>query len=138
MKIQELADRTGLSIHTIRYYEKEGLLDDRHVQRDHNNYRYYLDAVIERLRLIKKFQGIGCSLIETKEVLQDHDTNSRTNEQLIEWTLSKINEIERKKEEYDQMLVTLNFMLEYRRTLQKDPKKAQAMLDSYHTSEARA
>lgn len=131
MKIQELADKTGLSVHTIRYYEKEGLLDDRHVRRDRNNYRHYLDEVIERLRLIKKFQGIGCSLIELKEILQDHDTNTRTNQQVIEWISSKIEEIERKKDEYDQMLATLNFMLEYRTILQNDPEKARAMLARY-------
>jgi len=59
MKIQELAKKTGLTAHTIRFYEKEGLLDSRHVRRDENNYRNYSDKVIERLKLIKKFQGVG-------------------------------------------------------------------------------
>ncbi|WP_256992535.1 MerR family transcriptional regulator [Paenibacillus sp. XY044] len=62
MKIQELADKMGLTIHTIRFYEKEGLLDDRHVRRESNNYRNYSDEAVERLKLIKKFQSIGCSL----------------------------------------------------------------------------
>ncbi|MBB3110874.1 DNA-binding transcriptional MerR regulator [Paenibacillus phyllosphaerae] len=128
MKIQELADKTGLSIHTIRYYEKEGLLDTRHVQRDNNNYRNYSDAALERMKLIKKFQGIGCSLMELKDILKDHDTNTRSNQQVIEWISSKIDEIERKKEEYDHMLATLNLMLEYHIALENDPEKAQAML----------
>ncbi|WP_127530054.1 MerR family DNA-binding transcriptional regulator [Paenibacillus kobensis] len=41
-EIQELAVRTGLSIHTIRYYEKEGLLDKAvrsACPRGANNYR---------------------------------------------------------------------------------------------------
>lgn len=117
MHIRELADKMGLTVHTIRFYEKEGLLDSRHVVREKNNYRNYSDKAVERLKLIKKFQSIGCSLVELKEVLQDHDTNTRTNQQVIEWISQKINEIERKKDEYDQMLVTLNFMLEYRKTL---------------------
>lgn len=128
MKIQELAEKIGLSVHTIRYYEKEGLLDGRHVQREKNNYRTYSDEAIERLKLIKKFQGIGCSLIELKDILQDHDTNTRTNQQVIEWILQKINEIERKKEEFDRMLETLNFMLTYRVTLETDPEKARSLL----------
>lgn len=114
MKIQELADKMGLSIHTIRYYEKEGLLDERHVRRERNNYRNYADAAIDRLKLIKKFQGIGCSLEELKDILKDKDTNTHTNEEVIEWIRSKMREIERKKDEYDQMLATLNLMLEYR------------------------
>ncbi|MEH7418836.1 MerR family transcriptional regulator [Neobacillus drentensis] len=133
MKIQELAEKTGLSAHTIRFYEKEGLFDSRHVRRDENYYRNYSDEVIERLKLIKKFQGVGCSLSELKEVLQDHDTNTRTNQQVMEWISQKIGEIERKRDEYDQMLDTLHFMLEYRMALENDPQKAHSMLTVRHT-----
>lgn len=128
MKIQELGDLMGLTPHTIRFYEKEGLLDSRHIQREKNNYRNYLNEAIERLKLIKKFQGIGCSLAELKTILQDHDTNARTNQEVIEWILQKINEIERKKDEYDHMLVTLNWMLTYRKLLNEDPQQAEAMM----------
>ncbi|MGO4106551.1 MerR family transcriptional regulator [Paenibacillus sp. YAF4_2] len=128
MKIQELADLMGLTPHTIRFYEKEGLLDSRHIQREKNNYRNYSDEAIERLKLIKKFQGIGCSLAELKTILQDHDTNVRTNQEVIEWILQKINEIERKKDEYDHMLVTLNWMLTYRKLLNEDPQQAEVMM----------
>ncbi|QSF47661.1 MerR family transcriptional regulator [Paenibacillus tianjinensis] len=132
MKIQELADKMGLTIHTIRFYEKEGLLDNRHVRRESNNYRNYSDEAVERLKLIKKFQSIGCSLAELKEALEDHDTNARSNMQIIEWIHAKKQEIEHKKEEYDQMLVTLNWMLEYRTLLINDPQKAQEMLKAWH------
>lgn len=128
MKIQELGDLMGLTPHTIRFYEKEGLLDSRHIQREKNNYRNYSNEAIERLKLIKKFQGIGCSIAELKTVLQDHDTNERTNQEVIEWILQKINEIERKKDEYDHMLVTLNWMLTYRKLLIEDPQQAEAMM----------
>ncbi|KQL41860.1 MerR family transcriptional regulator [Bacillus sp. FJAT-25509] len=122
MKINVLAKKMGLSVHTIRFYEKEGLLDSRHVQREENNYRNYSDEAVKRLKLIKKFQGIGCSLIELKEILEDKDKNTRSNQQVIEWISQKIIEIERMRNEYDQMLVTLNIMLEYRKTLDNDLK----------------
>lgn len=131
MRIQELADRMGLTIHTIRFYEKEGLLDERHVRRESNNYRSYSEGAIERLKLIKKFQSIGCSLAELKEVLRDHDNNTHTNLQIIDWIRGKKKEIESKKAEYDQMLNTLNWMLEYRTLLMDDPQKAQAMLKTW-------
>ncbi|AZN40968.1 MerR family transcriptional regulator [Paenibacillus albus] len=136
MKIQELADKMGLTAHTIRFYEKEGLLDSRHIHREKNNYRNYSDEAIARLKLIKKFQGIGCSLAELKTILQEHDSNARTNQEIIEWISQKMMEIERKKDEYDQMLVTLNWMLDYRKTLIKDPIKAQAMLAEVYNTDA--
>jgi MerR family transcriptional regulator, copper efflux regulator len=117
MKISELAQRTGITAYTIRFYEKEGLLDTRHVQREGNNYRNYSDDAVERLKLVKKFQGIGCSLTELKDILQDYDTNSRTHEEIIEWILQKMNEVERKKDELDGILATLKWMLDYRTAL---------------------
>jgi DNA-binding transcriptional MerR regulator len=131
MKIQELADKMGLTIHTIRFYEKEGLLDERHVQRESNNYRNYSEEAIERLRMIKKFQSIGCSLAELKDVLQEHNAHTSTNEQTIEWIRGKMKEIEDKKKEYDQMLDTLSKMLEYRTLLKVDPQKAEAFLKNW-------
>jgi DNA-binding transcriptional MerR regulator len=133
IKIQELAEETGLTIYTIRFYEKEGLLDSRHVVREENNYRNYSDEAIERLKFVKKFQGVGCSLAEIKGILQDRDTNTLTNQQVIEWICHKICEIERKKDEYDQILDTLNRMLEYRLALKNDPQKADSLLTVRHS-----
>jgi len=117
MKVQELAEKSGLTAHTIRFYEKEGLLDSRHVRRDANNYRNYTEEAIERLGFIKKFQSIGCSIAELKEVLHDMDVHLRTNREVIAWIRQKIAEVEGKKDEYDQILATLKRMLEYRTKL---------------------
>ena len=130
MRIQQLANKMGISIHAIRFYEKEGLLDGRHVQRGENNYRNYSDEAVERLQMIKKFQGLGCSLAELKEIFQDSDINTKTHQQVIEWIEQKKNEIERKKAEYDQILETLDWMIEYRKVLMNDPQKAEAMLNA--------
>lgn len=127
LKIQELAQKTGLSVHTIRFYEKQGLLDSRHVVRENNNYRIFSDEAIERLNLVKKFQGVGCSLIEIKDILQGKDENAVSNQQVIEWIRNKISEMEQKKNEYDQILDTLNRMLEYRIALESDPQKADSL-----------
>lgn len=105
------------------------MLDGRHIQREQNNYRNYSDEAIGRLKLIKKFQGIGCTLAELKTILQEQDTSARTNQEVISWILQKIQEIERKKDEYDHMLVTLNWMLTYRKLLDEDPSQAEAMMD---------
>ncbi|TGE31378.1 MerR family transcriptional regulator [Desulfosporosinus sp. Sb-LF] len=133
MKIKELAEKTGLTAYTIRFYEKEGLLDSRHVRREENDYRNYSDEALERLKLVKKFQGVGCSLAELKEILRDHDTNTRTHLQVIEWIRQKISEIEHKKDELDQILGTLNRMLEYRVAMMNAPEEANALLKQRHS-----
>lgn len=133
MKIHELAEKTGLTVYAIRFYEKEGLLDGRHVRREENNYRNYSDEAIERLKFIKKLQRVDCSLSELKEILQDHDVNKYTDLQRMEWIRQKIREVERKKDELDQILDTLNGMLEYRRALMNDPQKAHELLTVRHS-----
>ncbi len=133
MKIQELAEKTSLTVYTIRFYEKEGLLDSRHVRREENNYRNYSDEAIERLKFIKKLQGVGCSLAELKEILLEDDANQHTHQQVIEWIRRKMSEIERKKDELDQILGTLNWMLEYRMALMNDPEKANSLLKLRHS-----
>jgi MerR family transcriptional regulator, copper efflux regulator len=76
---------------------------------------------------------LGCSLAELKEILQDHDANTSTDLQVIEWIRQKMSEIERKKDEYDQILGTLNWMLEYRMALMNDPQKTHSLLTGRHS-----
>jgi MerR family copper efflux transcriptional regulator len=68
MKIHELANRTGVPAPTIRFYEKIGLLDARHVQRAANNYREYGEDAVEQIQLIKEVQTAGFTLGEFKEL----------------------------------------------------------------------
>jgi MerR family transcriptional regulator, copper efflux regulator len=68
MKINELAKKTGLTAPTIRFYEKEGLLDSRFVQRRGNNYRDYCEETVEYLLVIKDAQAAGFTLAEFKEL----------------------------------------------------------------------
>ncbi len=68
MKINELAKKTALTAPTIRFYEKEGLLDTRHVRRGDNNYRDYGEEAVEQLLIIKEVQAAGFTLAEFKEL----------------------------------------------------------------------
>ena len=53
MRIHETAAVTGLTIDAIRYYERQHLLDERHIMRQPNGYRSYTPAAIERLQHLK-------------------------------------------------------------------------------------
>ena len=60
--IQDVCGRTGLSAHTLRYYEKEGLLT--HVERTRGGFRQYSDDDLERLSLICCLKNTGMPLQE--------------------------------------------------------------------------
>lgn len=66
--IGDVAERTGLSAPTIRYYESIGLLTPP--PRSATGYRRYTQTTVEELRFIKKAQGLGFSLEEIGEILK--------------------------------------------------------------------
>ncbi len=68
MKIGIVVERTGLSLHAIRFYERMGLLDERHVRRSENNYREFSEEAVEQVRTIKEVQAAGFTLAEFKEL----------------------------------------------------------------------
>ena len=76
MKIGELAETTGLSTKTIRFYESEGLIPDP--PRTDSGYRYYGDSDAARLGFILKAKRLGLSLDEIKGILQLHDRREPT------------------------------------------------------------
>lgn len=65
--IGDVAERTGLSAPTIRYYESIGLLSAP--PRSTTGYRRYGDAAVAELRFIRKAQALGFSLDEIGEIL---------------------------------------------------------------------
>jgi len=72
MKIGELAQRAGVGIDTVRYYEKEGLLPK--AQRLASGYRVYDPQDVRRLRFVKRAKALGFTLPEIRELLalSDH------------------------------------------------------------------
>ena len=71
MKIGELAQKTGMQVETVRYYEKEGLLP--RIGRTDSNYRVYTDAHIERLLFIRHCRSLDMTLDEIRILLHFKD-----------------------------------------------------------------
>ncbi len=64
MKIREFSELTGLSAHTLRYYEKIGLLE---VERDASGHRDYSRRNIKWARYIKRLADADMPLKEIKK-----------------------------------------------------------------------
>ena len=78
--IQEVSKKTGLTAHTLRYYEKEGLLSG--VERTQGGFRQYTDEDLERLGLICCLKNTGMSIQEIARFVQlthegDHTLEER-------------------------------------------------------------
>ena len=68
LTIQQVAEATALSVYTLRYYERVGLLPAPH--RTRTGYRLYDGAIADRIGFIHKAQALGLTLEEIREVLK--------------------------------------------------------------------
>lgn len=87
MQIGEVANQTGLSLRTIRYYEEMGLVVPS--ARTTGGFRLYTESDVDRLQLIKRMKPLEFSLEETKDLLSALDelesaTGGSTRAALIE------------------------------------------------------
>ena len=67
MQIGEVAEQTGLSLRTIRYYEEVGLASPS--SRTSGGFRLYSDTDVARLHLVRRMKPLDFSLEEMKDVL---------------------------------------------------------------------
>ena len=69
LTIGDVAERTGLSLRSVRHYEDVGLLPT--ADRSPGGFRLYGDAAIERLLVVKQMKPLEFTLEEMTELL-DH------------------------------------------------------------------
>ena len=67
LTIGVVACRAGVGVETVRFYERQGLLEEP--ARRQSGYRAYDEAVVARLRFIRRAKDLGFTLREIKELL---------------------------------------------------------------------
>ena len=94
LTIGKIAKRSDVGIETIRFYEREGLIDDP--PRRASGYRQYPSDTVDRIRFIRRAKELGFSLKEIKELLKLKVTTGATCDQVKKRAESKIEDIQHK------------------------------------------
>ena len=68
LTIGKVAERAGVNIDTLRYYEREDVIGKP--SRNGSNHRLYPEDTIRQVRFVKRAQELGFSLTEIKELLE--------------------------------------------------------------------
>jgi len=68
--IGEVARRTGLSVHALRFYERENLLLSQHVARGTGGHRRYSPQEVYWLRICIKLRASGMPLAEIRRLAE--------------------------------------------------------------------
>lgn len=108
MRISELAQRAGVNVQTVRYYERRGLLDD---PRNRGvGYREYGEATLDRLRFIRRSQELGFTLSEIEELLALRLQRGTTAADVKERAAAKIAEIDEKLRDLERIREALTHL----------------------------
>lgn len=85
LTIQEAAEETGLSVHTLRYYERIGLLMP--VGRAANGHRRYSQRDINLIQMLNRWRQTGMPLVDIQhyvKLLQEGDVTAGERRALLE------------------------------------------------------
>jgi MerR family mercuric resistance operon transcriptional regulator len=96
-RIGELAEKCGVNKETIRYYERLGLIPEPN--RTENGYRMYSQQTVDRLNFIKRMQELGFTLNEIDKLLGIVDCDEAKCRDMYDFTVLKIEDIQRKIED---------------------------------------
>ncbi|MBO9662188.1 heavy metal-responsive transcriptional regulator [Dokdonella sp.] len=110
MKIGQLAQRSGVGIDTVRYYEREGLLPKP--SRLASGYRSYDLGDLKRLRFVRRGKALGFTLPEIRELLALSQHGDEDMASMKAAAQQKLADVERRLEELARIRDGLNALIE--------------------------
>src|SRR5437588_9491940 len=81
LSVAEAAEESGLSAHTLRYYERAGLLDP--IDRNGSGHRRYREANLERIQFLTKIRATGMPIREVRWYARLIKAGDATNEERL-------------------------------------------------------
>ncbi len=94
LTIGQVAKNTGITVETVRFYERQGLLAAS--ARTDSGYRQYTPDTLKRIRFIQRAKGVGFTLSEINELLKLRKDPHTTCTDMKLRALEKIESIDRK------------------------------------------
>jgi MerR family Zn(II)-responsive transcriptional regulator of zntA len=118
MLINELSKKTGLSVHTIRFYEKSGLIEGKQNETvKSNNYFHYDEVSIEKLEFISDAKSVGFTIKEIGQMIDAWYNNKYSKIQKLEILDEKLVSLGQKMKEIKEMK---KLLLEFKDDVEHD------------------
>lgn len=110
LRIGEVASQTGVSVATLRYYERRGLIAAP--ARSASGYRAYPQDVLDEVRLIRRMQRLGFTLEEILALLATRRDPHGTCADVLRYASHKVGDLDRQIEELSRSRDQLAALLE--------------------------
>jgi Cu(I)-responsive transcriptional regulator len=109
MRIGTAAERAGVNVQTLRYYERRGLLP--RTPRRTSGYREFPDEAVRVVRFVKRAQDLGFTLDEVEELLHLRHDKRRDRVRVRMVAEKRVKDIERKIAELQAMKQALSHLV---------------------------
>lgn len=136
--IGQVAREAGIGVETVRFYEREGLLEQP--ERRASGYRQFEPQAVARLKFIKQAQHLGFTLRDIKELLALKLEQGTTRSKVREKAVAKVADIDARITELKRMkaaLVPLIDACDGKGTVEGCPILA-AIDDCHHSGQTRS
>ncbi len=105
MLIKELSLRSGLSPHTIRFYERAGLIKGRRDEKvTSNNYYHYDEETVEKLEFINDAKSVGFTISEIGLLIDTWYNDKFNKKKKLSILETKLESLKQKEKEIKNMI----------------------------------
>ena len=110
LRAGEVAERAGVNLQTLRYYERRGILSEP--ERSLGGHRLYDDDTVLVLQVVKAAQALGFSLDEIAELMDIGSHAHRRRPRLADSARAKLVQVREKISALQQIEATLQQAIE--------------------------
>lgn len=111
LTIKKAADKAGVGVETIRFYERRGLIEQPR-KPDSAGFRVYPTETVKRVRFIRRAQELGFSLRQIEELLSLRTDPSADCGDVRAAATAKVEEVNQKIAELKQILAALHTVID--------------------------
>jgi DNA-binding transcriptional MerR regulator len=110
LTIQEVSQATGISTHTLRYYERIGLIHP--IQREENSHRYYTRDDLGWIDFLLKLRATGMSIKDMRRYAELQRQGDATLPERVEMLKALRDNVEARMDELNEHLKLIYYKIE--------------------------
>tara|TARA_Y100000591_G_C21801909_1_gene682532 strand:+ start:347 stop:730 length:384 start_codon:yes stop_codon:yes gene_type:complete len=108
MFISELSKKLSITTRAIRHYEDKGIIKSKRLN---NNYRYFDELNVDKLKFLVRARNLGFSLDECKELIVLFENDSRKSENVRNIAKRKLDNIKNRIKELNDLKESLQTLV---------------------------
>ena len=108
MFIKDLSKKLKITARAIRHYEEIGIITSKRME---NNYRYFDESNLDKLKFLVRARKLGFSLEECKELIKLFENDNRKSENVRNIAKNKLENIDKQIQELKDLKKSLEWLV---------------------------